>query len=57
MVHTRMKVYKIDSEIYRLINYLGFSLYVAPSVCHMVMISGNRKKSEIGVSTYLVCCH
>ena len=32
-------------------NNLGFSLYAALSVCHMVATSDDRKKSEIGVST------
>jgi len=36
-------------------NNLGFSLYVAPSVCYIVIISENRKKSEMGVSADLVC--
>ena len=38
-------------------NDLGFSLYAVPSVCHMVTTSDGRKKSEIGVSADLVCCH
>ena len=38
-------------------NNLGFSLYTAPSIYHMVTISENRKKSEMGVSTNLVCRH
>ena len=32
-------------------NNLGFSLYAVPSVCHMVITSDKRNKSEIGVST------
>ena len=31
-------------------NDLGFSLYVVPSICHMIAILENRKKSEMGVS-------
>ena len=38
-------------------NDLGFSLCAVPSVCHMVTTSDGRKKSEIGVSADLVCCH
>jgi len=57
MVHTGVKVYKMDSEICRLVNDLGFSLCATPSVYHVVVISRNRKKSEMGVSTNLVCCY
>jgi len=57
MVHTGVKVHKMDLEIYRLVNDLGFSLCAVLSVCHMVMISRNGKKSEMGVSTNLVCCY
>jgi len=38
-------------------NNLGFSLCAVPSVCYMVTISENRKKSKIGVSTNLVYHH
>ena len=38
-----------------LLNDLNFSLCGVPSVCHMVTTSNNRKKSEIEVSTNLVC--
>jgi len=31
-------------------NNLGFSLYVVPSVCHMVATSDDRKKSKMEVS-------
>jgi len=31
-------------------NDLGFSLYAALSVCHIVATSDDRKKSKIGVS-------
>ena len=31
-------------------NDLGFSLWAAPSVCHMVTTSDDREKSEMGVS-------
>jgi len=31
-------------------NNLGFSLYAAPSVCHMVTISDIGKKPKMGVS-------
>ena len=44
-VHTRVKVRRID-----LWNNLGFSLCAALSVCHMVITSDDRKKSEMGVS-------
>jgi len=36
---------------------MDFSLCAAPSIYHMVVISENRKKSEMGVSTDLVCHH
>ena len=36
-------------------NNLGFSLYTALSICHIVATSENKKKSEIGVSTNIVC--
>jgi len=57
MVYTVMKVYKMDSEICGLINDLGFSLCAVLSVCHMIVISRNGKKSKMGVSTNLVCYH
>ena len=38
-------------------NDLGFSLYAMLSVCHMVVTSDGREKSEIEVSTDLICCH
>jgi len=56
-VHIGVKVCKMDSEICRLVNDLGFSLCAVPSVYHVVAISGNRKKSEMRVSTDLVCCY
>ena len=31
-------------------NDLGFSLYAAPSVCHVVATSDDREKSEMEVS-------
>ena len=34
-----------------LLNNLGFSLCVVPSVCHVVTTLDERKKSEIEVST------
>ena len=37
-------------------NDLGFSLYVILSVYYVVITLENRKKSEIGVSTNIVCC-
>ena len=40
-----------------LLNNFGFSLYAAPSVCYVVAISENRKKSKMEVSTNLVCYH
>ena len=57
VVHTVVKVCKMDSEIYRLMSNLSFNLYAILSVCCIVMISGNRKKSEMEVSTDLVCCY
>ena len=36
-------------------NNLSFSLYTAPSVCHMVTTSDDRKKSKMRVSADLVC--
>jgi len=41
----------MDSELCGLWNNLGFSLCAVPSVCHMVVISEDREKSKIGVST------
>jgi len=37
-------------------NDLGFSLYVALSVCHVVTTSDDREKSKMEVSADLVCC-
>jgi len=34
-------------------NNLGFNLYTAPSVCHVITISENWMKSEVRVSTYV----
>ena len=45
VVYTRVEVYRMD-----LLNDLGFSLYAALSVCHMVATSDDGKKSRIGVS-------
>jgi len=56
MVHTRVKVYKMDLEICKLVNDLGFSLCAMLPVCCLVTTSDNRKKSEIGVSADLVYC-
>ena len=55
VVHTGVKVCKMDSEIYRLMSNLSFNLCAILSVCCIVMISGNRKKSKMEVSTDLVC--
>jgi len=52
MVYTRVEVYRMD-----LWTNLGFSLCAVPSVCHMVTTSDDRKKSKMGVSADLVCCH
>ena len=49
-VHTGVEVHRIDSEISRLVNNLGFSLYTVPSVCYVVTTSDVGKKSEMGVS-------
>ena len=38
-------------------NNLGFSLCAMLSVCHIVAISDDREKSEMGVSADLVCYH
>ena len=38
-------------------NDLGFSLYAMPSFCYVVAISDNWMKSEMEVSTDLVCCY
>ena len=38
-------------------NDLGFSLYTILSICYIVAISENRKKSEMGVSADLVYCY
>ena len=46
-----IKVYRIWLGDMNLWNDLGFSLYVALSVCHVVAISDERKKSKMGVST------
>ena len=50
-----IKVHKIDLEMCELWNDLGFSLCVMLPVCHVVTISDDRKKSEMGVGTDLVC--
>ena len=50
VVHTRVEVCRID-----LWNDLGFSLYVVPSVCHVVTTLDDRKKSKMGMSANLVC--
>jgi len=44
-VHTRVEVYGMD-----LWNDLGFSLHAVPSICHIVVTSDDRRKSEMGVS-------
>ena len=44
-VHTGVEVHRMD-----LWNDLGFSLYVVPSVYHIVTTSDDRKKSEMRVS-------
>ena len=44
-------------DVQTCLNDLGFSLCVTLPICHMVATSDNRKKSEIGVSTDLVCCY
>jgi len=38
-----------------LLNNLGFSLCVVPSVCCMVATSDNRKKSKMEMNANLVC--
>ena len=38
-------------------NDLSFSLCTALSICHVVTTSDGRKKSKMGVSADLVCCH
>jgi len=50
MVHTGVEVHEMDSEMSRLGNNLGFSLYAALSVFHVVATSDDRKRSKIGVS-------
>ena len=40
-----------------LLNDLGFSLCAISLVCCVVTTSDDRKKSKIGVSADLVCCH
>ena len=45
-----MEVRRINSEISRLWNDLGFSLCAAPSICRVVATSDNKKKSEMEVS-------
>ena len=57
VVHTGVKVCKMNSEICRLMSNLSFNLCAILSVCCVVIISGNRKKSEMEVSTDLVCCY
>ena len=58
LVHTRGEsLWKWTWRYVDLWNDLGFSLCAAPSVCCIVVISDNRKKSEIGVSANLVYHH
>ena len=57
VVHTGVKVHKMDSEICGLVNDLGFSLCAVLSVYYVVVISENGKKSRMEVSTDLVCCY
>ena len=49
-VHTMVEVCRMD-----LWNDLGFSLCAMPSVCCIVTISDDRKKSKMEVSADLVC--
>jgi len=58
MVHTRGKsLQKWTQRCADLWNDLGFSLCAMPSVCCVVIISDNSKKSEMRLSANLVCCH
>ena len=50
IVHTGVKVHRIDSEWADLWNNLSFSLYTAPSVCHVITTSDDGKKSKMEVS-------
>ena len=54
--HWRWKSTRWTQRYVDLWNNLGFSLYAVPSVYCIVMISENRKKSEMEMSTNLVCC-
>ena len=57
VVHTGVKVHKIDSEICGLVDDLGFSLCAILPTCHIVTTFDNGKKSEMEVSADLVYCH
>jgi len=57
VVHTGVKVHKIDSEICGLVDDLSFSLCAILPACHIVTTFDNGKKSEMEVSADLVYCH
>ena len=50
MVHTRVKVHRVDSEMSRLVEQSWLQLCAAPSVCYVVTTSDDGKKSEMEVS-------
>jgi len=50
MVHTGVKVYRIDSEMSRLVEQPWLQL-VCCAVCHMVATLDEGKKVQVGVST------
>ena len=57
VVYTGVKVHKMDSEMYGLIDNLGFSLCAILPACYIVATFDNGKKSEMEVSVDLVCYH
>ena len=56
VVHTKAESLQDGlGDMQSLLNDLGFSLCTVPPVCHIVVTLDNKKKSEMGVSTDLVC--
>ena len=56
-VHTEVEVHRMNSEMSRLVEHLGFSLCAVLSICCVVATSDKKKKSKIEVSADLMCCH
>ena len=50
VVHTKVEVHRMDSEISGLVEHLSFSLCTIPSVCYVAATSNDGKKSKMKVS-------